>query len=184
MYAKINNGQVEKYPYSIGQLRKDNPSTSFPRNPSTETLESYGVFAVYDTPIPSYDEYTHSVDEFPPVYNQAESRWERSWAVRTATDQEIAVRKNSLMLEITNDTQHRLDDFAQGRGYDNMLSACTYASSPTPKFAAEGAYCLQQRDATWAVLYSILAEVEAGTREMPRSFADVEGDLPELVWPN
>jgi len=46
MYLKANNGQVEKYPYSIGLLRKDNPNTSFPKKPSDATLADYGVYPV------------------------------------------------------------------------------------------------------------------------------------------
>ena len=49
MYLKANNGQVEKYPYSIGLLRKDNPNTSFPKKPSDATLADYGVYPVRET---------------------------------------------------------------------------------------------------------------------------------------
>jgi hypothetical protein len=79
--------------------------------------------------------------------------------------------------------QRRLDTFAQTRGYDNILSACTYATSLIPKFAAEGLCAATLRDSTWAALYSLLAEVEAGTKPMSTSFADVQTTLPELVWP-
>ena len=44
MYVKANNGVAEIYPYSIGLLRKDNPNTSFPKNPSDELLAEWGVF--------------------------------------------------------------------------------------------------------------------------------------------
>ncbi|MGE4337467.1 MAG: hypothetical protein AB7E55_16010 [Pigmentiphaga sp.] len=89
----------------------------------------------------------------------------------------------ALINDITNATQKRLDDFARTRNYDDILSACTYASSTVPKFQSEGQYCVNARDSTWATLYTIMAEVEAGTRPMPVSFADVEPDLPALVWP-
>jgi hypothetical protein len=85
--------------------------------------------------------------------------------------------------EIVKQTQARLDDFARTRNYDGILSACTYASSSVPKFAAEGQYCVDARDNTWATLYTILGEVQAGTRPVPGGFADIEPDLPVLVWP-
>jgi hypothetical protein len=88
-----------------------------------------------------------------------------------------------LQAEIVEATQKRLDDFAKTRNYDGILSACTYASSSVPKFAAEGQYCVDARDNTWATLYTILGEVQAGTRPVPGGFADIEGDLPVLVWP-
>lgn len=80
--------------------------------------------------------------------------------------------------------QKRLDDFARTRNYDGIMSACTYATSTVPKFAAEGQYCVQARDSTWAAAYQILAEVQVGTRPMPASIADIEPNLPTLVWPN
>lgn len=89
----------------------------------------------------------------------------------------------SLQQQVVAATQARLDDFAKTRGYDGILSACTYATSPTPKFSAEGQYCVAQRDATWAKLYQIMGEVEAGSRPMPSGYADIEGELPVLAWP-
>lgn len=89
-----------------------------------------------------------------------------------------------LQAEITQYTQQRLDDFARTRGYDGILSACTYATSPTDKFQMEGQYCVISRDSTWAKLYQILGEVQAGTRPIPSGYADIEPELPPLVWPN
>ena len=79
--------------------------------------------------------------------------------------------------------QCRLDDFARTRNYDGILSACTYATSTVPKFKAEGQACVNLRDATWAAAYDVLAKVQAGQRAMPTSIADIEADLPALVWP-
>jgi hypothetical protein len=46
LYAKIHNGNVEKYPYSVGLLRKENPMTVFPKRPSDELLADFGVYPV------------------------------------------------------------------------------------------------------------------------------------------
>lgn len=85
--------------------------------------------------------------------------------------------------EIVAATQLRLDTFAHTRNYDGILSACTYATSSVPKFAAEGQYCVDARDATWAKLYTILGEVLAQTRPMPTGFSDIASELPTLAWP-
>lgn len=79
--------------------------------------------------------------------------------------------------------QKRLDDFARTRNYDGILSACTYATDPNPKFAAEGQYCVVKRGETWATGYTILSQVQSGARPMPTSIADIEAVLPVLVWP-
>lgn len=83
---------------------------------------------------------------------------------------------------IATEAQARLDTWAQSRGYDGILSACTYATSQVPRFQAEGQRCVDLRDQTWARLYEILAEVEAGTRPVPMSLAEIEADLPALTW--
>lgn len=84
---------------------------------------------------------------------------------------------------IVGQIQQRLDAFAQTRGYDNMLSACTYATSSVPKFKSEGQYCVDARDATWAKTYEMLDEVQAGAHPLPGSIADIEVELPALAWP-
>lgn len=78
--------------------------------------------------------------------------------------------------------QKRLDDFAHTRNYDGILSAATYATSTAPKFAAEGQYAVEARDATWAKGYEILAAVEAGQRSAP-TLDELAAELPALAWP-
>jgi hypothetical protein len=85
--------------------------------------------------------------------------------------------------EIVTSTQDRLDFFARTRNYDGILSACTYATSPTNKFKVEGQYCVDSRDATWSKLYDILNEVQSGTRPMPSGYKEIEPELPVLEWP-
>lgn len=88
-----------------------------------------------------------------------------------------------LQAEIVAATQQRLDDFARTRNYDDILSLCTYATSAVPKFKAEGQCGVNARDATWATLYQVLADVQAGTRPTPAGYADIEPLLPALEWP-
>jgi hypothetical protein len=75
--------------------------------------------------------------------------------------------------------QRRLDDFARTRGYSDILSACSYATSTIDKFRTEGQYCVEARDATWSAAYDILAS----EREIPTSITDIEDKLPALTWP-
>jgi hypothetical protein len=77
--------------------------------------------------------------------------------------------------------QARLDDFARTRNYDGILSACTYATSAVPAFAAEGHRCVQARDATWTAAYTVLADVLAGRRAMP-TLSQVMAEMPVLSW--
>lgn len=81
---------------------------------------------------------------------------------------------------IVREAQARLDGWAQSRGYDGILSACTYATSQIPRFAEDGQRAVALREQTWARLYEILDEVQAGTQPVPLSLAVIEADLPPL----
>ena len=88
-----------------------------------------------------------------------------------------------IVAQYTAAVQKHLDDFARTRGYDGILSAATYATSTVPKFAAEGQYAVEARDATWAKCYEVLAAVEAGSSPMP-TLDELLAELPVLTWPN
>lgn len=92
------------------------------------------------------------------------------------------IEKEIMISSYTAEMQKRLDDFARTRNYDGILSAATYATSSVPKFAAEGQYAVEARDATWAKGYEILAAVEAGTRAAP-TLDELAAELPALAWP-
>lgn len=79
--------------------------------------------------------------------------------------------------------QSELDRQAQAKGYDNIVSACSYAAQPTgAPFQAEGAAFLKWRSAVWQQAYATLAEVEAGTRPLPTPEESVAA-MPPLVLP-
>jgi hypothetical protein len=79
--------------------------------------------------------------------------------------------------------QARLDSEARSRGYDNILSACTYAMQPSgAPFQAEGAAFLAWRSDVWAQAYATLADVQAGQVAMPTP-ADAVAAMPALLLP-
>lgn len=57
MYAKLKDGKIEQFPYTIGQLRKDNPNVSFPKNITAGVLQKYGVVGVVEGPQPTPSAY-------------------------------------------------------------------------------------------------------------------------------
>ena len=62
--------------------------------------------------------------------------------------------------------QDALDAFARTRGYDGIMSACSYYGSTDAQFSAEADCCIDLRDRTWRTCYSLLEEVQAG-RPLP-----------------
>jgi len=91
MHALITNGAVEKYPYSIGNLRKDNPQVSFPKNPTDETLAEYNVLPVKRADRPEVDSITQNLTEGTPAL--VDGVWTQIWVVSDATPEEIEQRK-------------------------------------------------------------------------------------------
>jgi hypothetical protein len=78
MYVKITNGSVDTYPYSVGQLRRDNPNTSFPKKIPNETLATYGVYPVLQAPKPEPSgEYKTVVANG--VTTDANGNWVTAW---------------------------------------------------------------------------------------------------------
>lgn len=84
--------------------------------------------------------------------------------------------------EYTRKVQQWMDATARARNYDNILSACTYATSTVSKFQAEGQRCVEWRDAVWTKCYEILAEVQEGIIPEP-AVEEFLTQLPELTWP-
>lgn len=169
---------ADKFGLTLDQVRTLFPAVSFPASGvvAMDEVQSYT-----ETPTPTYDSATQSVREVAPVGGV--QRWEIYPLPTDEASANLHAAAEAVKRSIVDAVQQRLDEFARTRNYDSILSACTYATSTVPKFAAEGQYCVEARDATWAALYAILAEVEAGTRTAPSGYADIEQDLPALAWP-
>ena len=88
MFAKLNNGQLEKYPYSLGQLRKDHRNVSFPKVPSDQDLARFGVVRVTTSPQPAYD-YTKNLSL---TAEEVNGQWVEKWVATDASQEEITER--------------------------------------------------------------------------------------------
>jgi hypothetical protein len=190
---------TSRYPVSQSQIRAENPQTSYPA--SFPVPDGYAVVFPAPAPTPpnpviqiarevapvltskgTYEQAYEIVDRFSDytddegvVHTKAEQE-----AAAIAADQ--AEKTSQLIKSIEVATQARLDDFAKTKGYDNVISACSYATS-TSKYGLEGQYCVTAREATWDTLFQLIADVQAGLKPMPASYADVEPLLPVLAWP-
>jgi len=93
MYILIKDGNIEKYPYSISELKKDNPNTSFPSVMPDERLADWGVYPVTPAEYPQVN-YTKTVVEETP--NLVNGVWYQDYTVVDATAEQIAERKAEL----------------------------------------------------------------------------------------
>ena len=148
MYVLAPNQTVETFPYSIGALRRDNPNTSFPANPTDQTLAEWNVFPVIDKPAPACNPATQNCNQINPTL--VAGKWEMTWAVTPATPEQIAERTSDKETEVR---QQR----------NQLLNACDWTQLPdAPVLAAPWAtYRQQLRDATaqtgfpWDVVWPV-----------------------------
>lgn len=89
--------------------------------------------------------------------------------------------------------QNHLDAMARSRGYDGILSLCSYASDTVFKdpiaerFRQEGNAGFNWRSACWSALYELQEQIKNGTKDAP---VDIDGAisqaisvLPSILWP-
>ena len=83
--------------------------------------------------------------------------------------------------EYVSAVQYHMEDAARAKGYDNLLSATSYAVVPGP-FQAESIAFAQWRSDCWAYCHQQLALVQSASRATP-TVAELVAELPALVIP-
>jgi hypothetical protein len=115
MYVLAPNQTAEIFPYSIGDLRRDNPNTSFPRNPSDAVLADWNMFPVVEQSPPEYNPANQNLNQLNPTFTAGE--WLQTWQVTAASAEEIAERLQDKEAEVR---QQR----------NELLSACDWTQLP------------------------------------------------------
>jgi hypothetical protein len=80
--------------------------------------------------------------------------------------------------QFINSIQEHLDSTAKAKGYDNIVSACSYAGAPNP-FQSESIAFITWRGDVWAYCYQELAKVKSGERPIP-DLQDFINELPTI----
>ena len=132
MYIKLNNEQVEKYPYSKGQLRANNPDTSFPAEMPDSLLAEWGVYPVKAVDRPQVD-HTQDVFELDPVYENGE--WVQTWGVVDASPEDVLQRILDLRASEYPPMSDYLDGIVKGdqAQVDKYIADCLAVKAKYPK---------------------------------------------------
>jgi len=179
-YVKASGNTVEKFPYSIGLLRKENPNTSFPKRMSDSALANWGVYPVTEAPDPAYDDVTQRVviDSHPTLVS---GNWVRQKSVVALSAEEAEAKSKALMDSYSAAVQNLLDSTAKEKGYDNIISMTSYANSGNAKWANEATAAISWRDACWNESLVQMGNYLA-TGNKP-SMEDFLAAMPTPVWP-
>lgn len=139
------------------------------RDPVTGVLKAWGYAESNGSDIARTEQDDFSLE--PGKWRFDGAKWV---AVQPSADELIARNVAAIQAE--------LDRRAQAKGYDSILSACSYAAPEGVPFQTEGAAFLKWRSDVWSQAYAVLAEVKAGTRPMPTPEESVAA-MPPLVLP-
>jgi hypothetical protein len=122
MFVKTTNGQIDQYPYTVGDLRRENPNTSFPKNVPEATMAEYGMFPVGYEAAPEYDSLTHRLQHSSqPVLN--DGKWVLTKTVVELTAAQIADRDTAKGKEVRSQRDKLIADTDWMALSDNTLTA-------------------------------------------------------------
>jgi hypothetical protein len=94
-HVKITNGEVDQYPYTVGQLRRDNPNTSFPKTIPEDQLNSFGVYSVTVVDDPSFDQTTQYIQRAS-APTLIDGVWTLSKSVVNMTAEQVAAYQDGI----------------------------------------------------------------------------------------
>lgn len=158
MYVKQSDNTV----WHIAQIRPLHPSVSIPDGADIEFL---GYLPLVPTPSPE-PLLWNTVEEMPPVNNV------QTWAQVPMTNDQI---KQVLIAVVDS----HLNSVAQANGYDNIVSACSYAAVENP-FQIESQKFIVWRADIWTYCYALMQQVFSGAVAAPTE-AELIAGLPAFT---
>jgi hypothetical protein len=99
MFIQIKDGVPQSY--TLGQLRRDNPTTSFPALIPDDILADFGVFRIHTKDVPDYDVLTQRLNKSN-LYQEG-GKWWRHYTIEhfpeDVAKQNVRDHRNSLIAE-------------------------------------------------------------------------------------
>jgi len=99
MHLKLTNGTPAKH--TLGQLRRDNPQTSFPRSIPDDLLASYDVYPYTRPVVPEYDSLSHRLTDG--AFERVDGAWMLPYRLEALpleqAERNIRSRRDSLLQE-------------------------------------------------------------------------------------
>ncbi len=103
-----------------------------------------------------------------------------TYEIPDPTPEEIAAKaalqKAETVKRLTDAVQTYMESVARNKGYDNLLSACSYAAVANA-FQAESLKFIEWRSECWTTCHQVMADAEAGNIAVPTE-AELVAMLP------
>jgi hypothetical protein len=87
MFVKIVNNSVAKFPYNIGDLKKENPNVSFPSPITENAFVAFDVYPVTPIAAPEFDSRTHRVIQGVELIDGV---WTQTWRLQELPEQQAS----------------------------------------------------------------------------------------------
>jgi len=152
------------------------PATSGPAHPEVKGLEFvWARESAYPTEAPDFfgtcpDSSDIKIDGVTREFIEAD------WLQMQADEMNARPKPISKEEEVSQAIQAMLDKSSLSRGYDSVISECSYATS-TGSFGAEAQVTVDWRDAVWTYAYQVQEDIKGGVRTEP-TLADLLAELP------
>lgn len=100
MFVKASGSVVERFPYTISDLRRDNPNVSFPATVPDAELETYGVYRVTAATAPETNPRTDTLER---SCSLVDGTWTEVWTKvqldSAVAEENIREQRNELLAE-------------------------------------------------------------------------------------
>ncbi|WP_103618931.1 hypothetical protein [Campylobacter concisus] len=158
----------EKYISDVPYIITDK-ATLYTKFLNKEELKELGYLMVVEEPYPTFDsDFKKAI----PNDHIKDDTYISSYKVVDKTLDELT-------LLFKEKTQELLDAKAREKGYDDILSACSYAGYDND-FRAEGEAFGIWRAKVWKYGYGLLNAIAEGKHKMPKSFDEILAEMPTL----
>ena len=159
---------ANKYTDDVQYIITDK-ATLYTKFLNKEELKELGYLMVVEEPYPTFDsDFKKAI----PNDHIKDDTYISSYKVVDKTLDELT-------LLFKEKTQELLDAKAREKGYDDILSACSYAGYEND-FKAEGEAFGVWRAKVWKYGYALLEAISKGEKELPKSFKELIKDMPKL----
>lgn len=122
-----------------------------------------------------YEDYPTNTDEFKKAVQSSEVK-DDTYVISYEI---VSKNLEELTALFKEKTQQLLDAKARDKGYDDILSACSYAGYDND-FRAEGEAFGIWRAKVWKYGYGLLNAIAEGKHKMPKSFDEILTEMPTL----